>query len=221
MIPYTFVTLLLAVALGILAILLASAYALTASRRAARLLKGEVEAKVGELKQSQDRLQTAYAFLQSVVDGVAEPIMVIGTDYHITLMNRAAREFWSGPADSPEPPLCHVLSHQCATPCSGIEHPCPLEEVRRSGQPLTVVHEHYQASGERRFVEIVAAPLLGPDGAFRGIVEAARDITHRLTAEQKAGDEAQELARQGDQLGRFTHEITRSIKELLANMPTD
>ena len=68
--------------------------------------------------------------------------MVIGLDYRVKLMNRAAREFLSGSADASKSLLCHQVFDRRETPCDGIEHPCPLGQVRESGQPVTVVHEH-------------------------------------------------------------------------------
>jgi glucose-6-phosphate-specific signal transduction histidine kinase len=128
--------------------------------------------------------QAAYAFLQSIVDGIADPIMVIGADYRIRLMNRAARQFSSGDGQIPDQPLCYQLSHQRQTPCDGVEHPCPLQQVQESGEPLAVVHQHYRANGEERFVELIASPLRVADGTIEGIIEAMRDITERRRAEE-------------------------------------
>jgi two-component system sensor histidine kinase UhpB len=49
---------------------------------------------------------------------------------------------------------------------------------------VTVVHERYQTDGERRFVEVVAAPLLAVDGTPVGIIECLRDITERMEAKE-------------------------------------
>ncbi|NIO68335.1 MAG: PAS domain-containing protein, partial [Anaerolineae bacterium] len=134
----------------------------------------KLQNQITERQQAEEALEAAHAFRQAIIDGVAEPIMVIGIDYRVRLMNRAAREFSSGGADVSESLLCYQISHRRETPCDGIEHPCPLEQVRESGQPVTVVHEHYQANGERRVVEVIASPLWGADGTFQGIIESVR-----------------------------------------------
>lgn len=182
---------LLVVGLSILTVFLGSSYALATSFRISELLKREVETKTGELKESREKLlgvwsslEAAHTYQQSIIDGVAEPIMVIGIDYGVKLMNRAAREFSSGSTSTSEPLQCYQVSHQRETPCDGTEHPCPLEQVRKSGQPVTVVHEHYQADGERRFVEVIASPSWGTDGSFQGIIESIHDITDRRKAEE-------------------------------------
>jgi signal transduction histidine kinase len=133
------------------------------------------------------------ALPQLIIDGVTEPIMVIGTDYRVRLMNRAAREFSSADAKVPQPTLCYQVSHWRTEPCDGTEHPCPLEQVRQSGQPVTVVHQHYQADGEPRHVEVIASPLWGADGSFEGIIESVRDITQRKRDEEALQQYAERL----------------------------
>jgi signal transduction histidine kinase len=142
---------------------------------------------------AEEPLEAARAFEQSIIDGVPEPIMVIGEDYRVQLMNRAAREFSSGGADTSRPSFCYQISHQHEAPCKGIGHPCPLEQVRDSGQPVRVVHEHFHANDKRRFVEVIAAPLWGADGTFQGIIESVRDITERVQAEEALQQYAERL----------------------------
>jgi Rrf2 family iron-sulfur cluster assembly transcriptional regulator len=58
-----------------------------------------------------DSLQAAHVFQQSIVDGLDESIMVIGTDYHVQLMNRAASKFSATQVD----PYYATRSHTAAT----------------------------------------------------------------------------------------------------------
>jgi Rrf2 family protein len=159
-----------------------------------------------------DSLEAVYAFQQSIVDGVAEPIMVIDTDYRIKLMNRAAHEFAPAGIDVSEPMLCYRFSHRRETPCDGLEHPCPLRRVRESGQPVTVVHEHYREGGERRLVELIASPLLGADGECQGIIESARDITERARADEALQQYAERLRALAERLS----EVAEAERERLA-----
>jgi signal transduction histidine kinase len=146
--------------------------------------QAEELAAAAERKRSREALEAAHAFQQSVIDGVADSIMVIGVDRRVKLMNRAAREFSSGLPDASKPFFCYEVFYGRKKPCDEAQHPCPLGEVRQSGRPVTVVHERYRPDGERRFVEVVAAPLLGVDGTFEGIIESLRDITERLEAKE-------------------------------------
>ncbi len=138
-----------------------------------------IQRDITERIRAKESLEAAHTFQQSIIDGIPEPIMVINTDFRVTLMNRAAREFSAGHDCKPFPNFCYQISHQREEPCTGNEHPCPLEDVKESYQPITVVHEHYQANGERRLIEIIAAPYFNTSGDFLGIIESNRDITER------------------------------------------
>ena len=138
-------------------------------------------------------MEATNAYQQSIIDGVPDPIMVIGEDYRIQLMNRAAREFACEGTDLSKPLYCYQTSHHHKAPCKGTGHPCPLEQVRESGQPARVVHEHFYANGEQRFVEVIAAPLLGADGTFQGIIESMRDITEHVQAQEALEQYAERL----------------------------
>lgn len=139
---------------------------------------------ITERVQAKESLKAAHAFQQSIIDGLAEAIIVVDMDYRVKLMNRAAREFLAAGADTSESMLCHQVLYQREAPCKGIEHPCPLGQVRESGQSVTVMHEHSMANGERRFLEVIASPLWGKDGTLQGIIESVRDITERVRAEE-------------------------------------
>ena len=130
-----------------------------------------------------DEPGTLPALYQSIIDGVADSIMVIDQDYHVILMNRAARKFAIDELPNAQPLLCYQLSHHLPAPCAGETHPCPLEQVRKLGHPVTVIHEHFQANGEKRFIEVSASPLSGTTGSFTGIIESMRDVTERYQTE--------------------------------------
>lgn len=160
-----------------------------------------IQRDIGKRKQAEDALTEAHAFQQSIIDGVAEPIMVIDTDFRVQLMNRAAREISSKQVDTSKPLFCYQISHQLETRCDGIDHPCPLEQVQQTNQPVTFIHKHYHANGEGRILEVIATPYRNSDGSFQGIIESMRDITERKNAE----DALQQYA---DRLRALTAQLT-------------
>lgn len=120
--------------------------------------------------------------LQSVIDGIPDCVLVIGPDHEVKLMNRAAGDFSLKCSGSSEFQQCYRIFHGRDKPCE--EHNCPLEEVRKTGQPTRVVHEHYNSNGEKRSVEILSSPLYGEDGTFQGIIQCSYDITMSAQAEK-------------------------------------
>lgn len=140
---------------------------------------------ITELKQVQNELETTRAFLQSIIDGVTESIMVIDKDYRIRLINKAATKVHDLDLPLPGSLLCYMISHQADKPCHGDEHPCPLKTVLEIKQPVTLVHKHKRTDGTEYAVEISASPIIGSDGEISGIIEVGRDITEKLRLEKE------------------------------------
>ncbi|MEW6717011.1 MAG: PAS domain S-box protein [Chloroflexota bacterium] len=144
-----------------------------------------IQRDITEQKLAKEALEAARAFQQSIINGIANPIMVISTNYQVELMNRAAQAFSVNESSKTKPSFCYQISHKRETPCNGLEHPCPLAQVREFSKTVVVEHKHHQADGEQRIVEIVASPLWGADSTFQGIIEVIRDITDRKLTEEK------------------------------------
>jgi len=140
---------------------------------------------ITELKQVQNELEATRAFLQSIIDGVTESIMVIDRDYRIRLINQAATKVHDLDLPLSESLLCYQVSHQADKPCHGDEHPCPLRKVLETKQPVTLIHKHKRADGTEYSVEISASPIIGTDGEISGIIEVGRDITEKLRLEKE------------------------------------
>jgi PAS domain S-box-containing protein len=140
---------------------------------------------ITELKQAQKELEAARAFLQSIIDGVTEFIMVIDKGYRIRLMNESASKQHALDLPLTGSHLCYQVSHHTNQPCHGDEHPCPLEKVIETKQPITLIHKHIQADGSEYFVEISASPIIDSEGEVSGIIEVGRDITEKLRLEEE------------------------------------
>ncbi len=148
---------------------------------------GQIRRRVGERDRVEQELTETQAFLQTVIDGLAESVMVINRDFTIALANRRAREM------AAEDPVvaglrCHEVSHGFASPCGQGAHPCPMEQVVATRTPVTVEHIHRDASGRDLNVEIIATPIFGADGEVAQIIESCRDVTDRRRIEEKLAD---------------------------------
>jgi PAS domain S-box-containing protein len=148
-------------------------------------LRGSVHVirDVSKLMRTEEELEDSRSYVLSILNGLSEPVMVIGLDRRVILLNRAAEEFSGIDTTNAEEAYCYKVSHQRNSPCVSEElHPCPLEEVRRTGGPVTVVHEHFKDEEGLRYVEILASPLHDSGGNMTGIIESMRDITERERA---------------------------------------
>ena len=134
---------------------------------------------ITEIKQqARAALVAQQHFLQSVIDGVSDPILVLDTDYHLLLMNQAGRQATG--VQSPYGLTCYRALHGHDAPCDSPEHPCPVREVLAGGKPVKVVHRNQWADGQVHWVEVIGSPLRGPAGEILGVIESSRDITGHL-----------------------------------------
>ena len=132
-------------------------------------------------KNDQLKVEKDHKFLQSIIDGVYDPIMVIREDYTIEVMNSALKnQMNSIELEDPHAPKCYEVSHNRSTPCDTAEHPCPLRDAIEKKEYVKVIHRHKNEEGEESFVELGATPLFDEHGKCIGIIESSRDITEHL-----------------------------------------
>ncbi len=125
-------------------------------------------------------------YLESVIDGISDPVMIIDDGYNIQLMNEAAQKSLEHHliADI-EHPKCYEVSHHRSVPCDGLKHPCPLKKVMETKKSISVMHDHLDSEGKARSVELTISPLSDRDEKFIGLMEVARDITHDIEIKEK------------------------------------
>ncbi len=141
---------------------------------------------ISKRKKAENSLQEQHKYLQSIIDGVDDPIMVIKEDYTVELMNSVLKESVEHlNIMDPEHPKCYEISHNRSTPCDGFHHPCPLRDVLETKNHTTVIHNHDHKDGNRHYIELSASPLFDTDKNCIGIIESARDITEHLEVQDE------------------------------------
>lgn len=162
--------------------------------------------EIKEREKTEVLIKEERAFLQLIIDGIADPIMVIGKNYEIQLMNNAAREYCPEGASAAQCRTCYQVSHHADQPCSSEDHPCPLEYILKTGEPTTVLHKHPVGNGSLKSFEICASPLLNKYSEITGIIQVSRDITDHL-------DIQEELRQKKTHLDHLAHH------DILTNLP--
>lgn len=124
-------------------------------------------------------------FLMAITQALQYPIYVIdAADYSVLFSNQS-------PVSVPEEEVtCYQLTHHLERPCNNAEHPCPVEQVVKSGQPAMVEHVHYTKDGRPCYVEVSAYPIFDADGKVVKVIECSQDITSRKEAENALAWEA-------------------------------
>jgi two-component system cell cycle sensor histidine kinase/response regulator CckA len=176
----------------------------------------------GQKKREAER-EAFNVFLQSIIDGVEDGIVVFGRDYRVQLMNKATREF-SGRYCVPDEVLyCYKIFHYSDRPCEGKDHPCPLETILKTKQPLSVNHTHYDRNGKERIIEILASPILDEKGEVAQVIEISRDITEKALFEQEKKKLEERLYQEQKEqsiitlAGGIAHDFNNIIMSVLGN----
>ncbi|MEW8505957.1 MAG: EAL domain-containing protein [Candidatus Thiodiazotropha sp.] len=149
-----------------------------------RLVRMEIATDITERILAEQRILAEHQFMQSIIDGVADPIMVVDRDYNIKLMNKAAEQT-PFVTDSQSQNKCYQVSHERKLPCDGSDYTCPLDVVLKTRKPVTVMHHHKRADGSERLFEVVGSPLFDEQQQVSGMVQASRDITAHIHTQQE------------------------------------
>ncbi|AFV25179.1 multi-sensor hybrid histidine kinase [Methanolobus psychrophilus R15] len=143
---------------------------------------GRVEGIVGvisditQAKQAELDACKQQDMLNILLDALTHPFMVIdANDYTIKLSNSFARSSYNIALNS----KCYEASHGLCEPCCGSGHPCPMNEIKQTGEPIKVEHLHIDSNGKSMHVEVNAYPIFDELGNLDSIIEYSTDITER------------------------------------------
>ena len=140
-----------------------------------------LQREVRQRLQQEQELMAEKAFRDAVLDSLPFPFYVIDArDYTVQLANRKARADAGGALAT-----CHALTHHREEPCTGEEHPCPLKEVKASGNPVVLEHVHLNEANEPRICEVHGYPIFAGDGRVAQMIELSLDITERKNMENQ------------------------------------
>ena len=105
---------------------------------------------ITDRKMAEEKIKEQKEFLDTVIESLSHPFYVINVDdYTVEKANSAASS-----AGITTNSTCHEVTHHRGTPCGKTEQSCPLEEVKKTGGPVTVEHIHHDKNGETRNVEV-------------------------------------------------------------------
>ena len=157
-----------------------------------RMVRMQIATDITERVVSEQRILAEHQFLQTIIDGIADPIMVIDKHYNIKLTNKAAEAspLFTNPT---APTKCFEVNHDSSEACGDHEHLCPLNIMVNSKEPVTVIHRHNTPDGSERLFEVVGTPLFDEDNNVSGMVQASRDITAHIQTQQELQEKKNRL----------------------------
>jgi signal transduction histidine kinase len=174
----------------------------------------QAQTRISELESLEQKCQFVESelrqqnkFFHHVLESLTHPFYVLdANNYTIVMANSAARM-----GNLSAKPTCYALTHRRDTPCDGVEHICPLKEVKRTRKPVIVEHTHYDKDGNPRDMEVHAYPIFDEQGNVAQMIEYSLDITDRKRLEK----EIQEYA---DKVKRFAYSVSHDLKNPLISI---
>jgi len=112
---------------------------------------------------TQSATSTAIELL-TVIEANDSAFVVIDENYTIIAANTAYCQAYGVDKDRVVGRTCHEVSHHSDRPCHLNGEDCPHKYVFTTGQPVQVLHIHYDQKKEEEHVRIKGSPILGADG---------------------------------------------------------
>ncbi len=156
--------------------------------------EGEVLGLIGisrditQRKESEARILNQQRFLETVIDAVADPVLVIDEDLQIRISNKQAKHVFKVeryPAQLIEDlKACFEIHFTDELFTCDAYQSSPVTKLLSISQPTRRIRELRTNQGVRTF-ELTVSPYVGGGGQSDGIVLVARDITEQQRAEER------------------------------------
>ena len=139
---------------------------------------------ITEIKKTEDALKYSRDYLNRILNGMFDAVMVIDRNYVIRDINDRFIKLYGAERDEIIERKCYEITHAIGVPCSGLEHKCPLPDAISTRASTFCEHVHKSSDNQELTLEIAAFPIFDSTGKVEYIVEVQHDITEYKKVEQ-------------------------------------
>lgn len=146
-------------------------------RKYSQIVVKKLEQKVRELEAANATIDDKVQEWQETFDSISDCVTIHDTEFNVLLSNKACSMMLDASPDKIRSKKCFELFHRHGEPVEG----CPMFTAVRTGHSSEA--ERFEPS-LNRWLSISCFPLFKKDGAVRGVVHYAKDITRRKSLEK-------------------------------------
>jgi len=157
-------------------------------------------------KEAKEEIRRKTEFLNLVLESLPHPFYVIdASDYTVKIANAAAHQGGLSRGIT-----CYTLTHKSDRPCGSENHPCPLDTIRKTKQPVVLEHLHSDKDGNPRHVKVHGYPIFDEHGNVCQIIATAVDVTESLIKDAQL-IQASKMATVGEMATGLAHELKQPL----------
>ena len=139
---------------------------------------------ITEIKKTEDALRYSRDYLNRILNGMFDAVIVIDRNYVIRDVNDRFIKLYNTGREEIDEKKCYEITHGIGVPCNGLYHHCPLPEVIKAKSSTFCEHIHKSSDNQEITLEIAAFPIFDSTGQVEYIVEVQHDITEYRKIEQ-------------------------------------
>jgi two-component system NtrC family sensor kinase len=133
-----------------------------------------------------DELNFLEEFNKSIIDSISDSLLVIDfSDFTIISANEAALKQLKMHREEVVGRFCYEVTHHTSTPCKPPHDVCPIFDLLKTGNSVSVEHTHFDKENNKIYVEVSAHPVRNREGKTVLITHIAKDITERKLMQEK------------------------------------